>query len=71
MTAEEFYGDKLEILEIARTDMLKLLESYPDDKRSGFHAIQYTCSRIKSPDSMIEKLKRKNLPETMEAGRCV
>ena len=41
MIAKEFYGDKLEVLETARTDMLKLLEEFPDDKRSGFHAIQY------------------------------
>ncbi len=68
MTAEEFYGDKLEVLETARTDMLKLLGHFPDDKKSGFHAVQYTCSRIKSPDSMIEKLKRKSLPETLESA---
>lgn len=68
MTAEEFYGDKLTVLETARTDMLKLLEEFPDDKKSGFHAVQYTCSRIKSPDSMIEKLKRKGLPETLESA---
>lgn len=32
MIAKEFYGDKLEVLETARTDMLKLLEEFPDDK---------------------------------------
>lgn len=68
MTVEEFYGDKLTVLETARTDMLKLLEEFPDDKKSGFHAIQYICFRIKSPDSMSEKLKRKGLPETLESA---
>ena len=68
MIAKEFYGDKLEVLETARTDMLKLLEEFPDDKSSGFHAIQYTCSRINSPDSLIGKLMTKSLPETLESA---
>ena len=68
MTDKEFYGDRLEILETARVDMLNLLEKFPNDQRSGFHAIQYTCSRIKSPDSMIGKLKRKSLPETLKSA---
>lgn len=70
MTAEEFYGDRFEILETARTDMLELLKKFPDDQRSGFHAVQYICSRIKSPESMMEKLKRKALPETLESALC-
>lgn len=70
MTAEEFYGDRFEILETARTDMLELLKKFPDDQRSGFHAVQYICSRIKSPESMMEKLKRKALPKTLESALC-
>ncbi len=68
MTYEEFYGEKLEALETVRTDLLTLLQAFPDDQKSGFHAIQYTCSRIKSPESMMEKLKRKNLPPTRDSA---
>lgn len=50
--------------------MLELLKKFPDDQRSGFHAVQYICSRIKSPESMMEKLKRKALPETLESALC-
>lgn len=44
-------------VETARTDMLELLKKFPDDQRSGFHAVQYICSRIK-------------LPETLESALC-
>ena len=57
-------------VETVRTDMLELLKKFPDDQRSGFHAVQYICSRIKSPESMMEKLKRKALPETLESALC-
>ena len=57
-------------VETARTDMLELMKKFPDDQRSGFHAVQYIGSRIKSPESMMEKLKRKALPETLEAALC-
>ena len=57
-------------VETVRTDMLELLKEFPDDQRSGFHAVQYICSRIKSPESMMEKLKRKALPETLESALC-
>ena len=50
--------------------MLELLKKFPDDQRSGFHAVQYICSRIKLPESMMEKLKRKALPETLESALC-
>lgn len=57
-------------VETVRTDMLELMKKFPDDQRSGFHAVQYICSRIKSPESMMEKLKRKALPETLESALC-
>ena len=57
-------------VETVRTDMLELLKKFPDDQRSGFHAVQYICSRIKLPESMMEKLKRKALPETLESALC-
>lgn len=50
--------------------MLELMKKFPDDQRSGFHAVQYIGSRIKSPESMMKKLKRKALPETLEAALC-
>ena len=50
--------------------MLELMKKFPGDQRSGFHAVQYICSRIKSPESMMEKLKRKALPETLESALC-
>lgn len=69
MTPEEFYGEKLEILEAARVKTSERIGQFPEEeKRAGFHAVQYSCSRIKSPDSMIEKMKRKNLPITLESA---
>lgn len=68
MTYQEFYGDQFELLEAVRKDLLQILEQFPDNQKSGFHAIQYTCSRIKSPESMIEKLKRKGLPVTQDSA---
>lgn len=70
MTYQEFYGDKLTLLETAKNDLLDLLNRFPDNQKSGFHAIQYTCARIKSPESMTEKLKRKGLPVTQGAALC-
>ena len=68
MTYQEFYGDQFELLEAVRKDLLQILEQFPDNQKSGFHAIQYTCSRIKSPESMIEKLKRKGLSVTQDSA---
>lgn len=51
-------------------DLLSLLSRYRDagTDREELVPIVYTCSRIKSPDSMIRKLTGRGLPPTPEAA---
>ena len=70
MTFCEFYGEyypKLietqAILE-AKAEALKANEGGEED----LQPVVYYCSRIKSPDSMMDKLKRYGLPVTLESA---
>ena len=55
MTYEEFYGSSYEVMKKAEGQLLELIR-------------QYCCSRIKSPESMTEKLEKRQLPVTCEAA---
>ena len=70
MTEEEFYQDALPALKQAERQLLKLIGSCPmaDKSRPDLTGIQYLCSRIKSPDSMIRKLEKNGFPATAEAA---
>ncbi|MCD8082618.1 MAG: RelA/SpoT domain protein [Clostridiales bacterium] len=64
MTEQEFYGEQLPHLEAAKKQLLDMIAEYPDTGMgdSRMHAIMYCTSRIKSPDSMIAKLKKHGVP---------
>lgn len=70
MTYEEFYGKAYETMQQAERQLLDLLRKYADEAESkdGIAPIIYTCSRIKAPDNMRAKLKRKGLEETLDAA---
>lgn len=65
---ESFYGDNLYILQSALQVLLgkiDLLRNYR--KKSGLHdPVEHYKGRIKSEDSMIEKLERKGLKKTID-----
>ncbi len=62
MTFEEYYGDYYPMLKKAEADLLELIGRYPVGTQSELtedtQPIMYVKSRIKSPESMVEKLKR-------------
>lgn len=63
MTYEEYYGDAYPMLEEAEKCLLDVIDKFPSEKfMEGIEPVIYTKSRIKTPDSMIGKLKRMNLP---------
>lgn len=60
MSDEEFYAEKLETLKTAQTFLLQLIDEYPETKNrgKGLSPIIQCQSRIKSVQSMIQKLER-------------
>ena len=65
---EGFYKDSIVLLEGAITDItakLEIIRKYKVSKNEK-DPIEYIVSRVKSEDSMKEKLKRKNLDITLE-----
>lgn len=66
MTEEAFYGEELKHLKQAERQLLAAIAEYPYPAESGvpdsLHPIQYCISRIKSPESMEAKLKKRGLP---------
>lgn len=66
MTEEAFYGEELKYLKQAERQLLAAIAEYPYPAESGvpdsLHPIQYCISRIKSPESMEAKLKKRGLP---------
>lgn len=70
MTNEEFYGKHYAYMKSAESKLLRLLDFYAEtsEEKEGLKPIIYTCSRIKSPDNIIAKLKRKGLEITLESA---
>ena len=71
MTCEEFYGTKeYQRLKTIEKRLMDLIELYSVIKREkeGVKPIVYSCSRIKAPDSMMEKLKTRGFEPTKEAA---
>ena len=71
MTCEEFYGTKeYQKLKATENALIDLIDLYSATKREkeGVKPIVYSCSRIKTPDSMIEKLKKRGFEPTKEAA---
>ena len=70
MTYEEFYGEEYRRLKAAELQVLEAIAQYSgrDEQRRGERSIEYCRSRIKSPESMMQKLKKRGLPVTREAA---
>lgn len=69
ITPQEFYGEKLIYLEgaiIELTSRLDIIRKYKL-AHSDRDPIEHYSTRIKSPASMIEKLKRRNLPQNIDS----
>lgn len=62
MTAEEYYGPALKSLQYAEKQLRDMLKQFPTHAPEDVKPIVYFCSRIKSPDSMMHKLKTLQLP---------
>ena len=52
----------------AEGQLLELIRQYPGTEPEDVNSIIYCCSRIKSPESMTEKLEKRQLPVTCEAA---
>lgn len=69
MTLEEYYGDKFSLLKQGETYLKTLMETYPNScNKDGLQAILYIKTRIKTPESMIEKLKRHGMKEDSQTA---
>ena len=70
MNFEEFYGDALPVLKLAEKHILNTISEYPgfNETPEGIQEIIYCRSRIKSPESMTEKLRRKELPVNLNSA---
>lgn len=62
MTAEQFYGPAFKQLQLAKEQMLHTISKYQSDTTNEIKSIQYCTSRIKSPDSMANKLRKLGVP---------
>lgn len=70
MTAEEFYGQNYLQMKQAEKKLLDLIETYRVQVEENYdlQPIIYTCSRIKKPKRMLEKLERKGFEQTLDAA---
>lgn len=69
ITFEEFYGQTLPGLKTAEKQLVEYIDAYQEENLDeDIKIIQYCKSRIKSPDSMIEKLKKRKLPVNCETA---
>lgn len=68
MTYDDFYGSDYASLKWAEQYLLDLIAQYPDADPDGVKAVIYCSSRIKSPKSMLKKLKKQGLPATKRAA---
>lgn len=70
MTDEEFYGSAFPALKEAEKILLKMVEQYVETagKSARIKPVETCQSRIKSSQSMIDKLKRLNLEVNMQSA---
>lgn len=70
MTEAEFYGAELPRLKQAEKQLSGLVEQYlaEYERKPDFNGIQYCCSRIKTPESMVHKLEQRGFPVTLESA---
>ncbi len=67
MNYEDFYGKEYEKLKMVERELNELVSFYAQTKREkeGIKPIVYSCSRIKTPDSMKQKLHSRGLEESV------
>lgn len=64
MTLKEYYGDALILLKQGEIYLRSLIETYPNDfTQEEVQSILYIKSRIKKPESMIKKLRKRGFAE--------
>jgi len=70
MKREDFYKDAYPGLKLAERRLLDLLDFYKvqAEEDSDLQPIIYTCSRIKKPDRMLEKLERRGFEQNLCAA---
>lgn len=70
MTYESFYGTAYEKMKQTEAELCALVTMYSNTKKEkeGIKPVVYFCSRIKSPDSMVNKLKERGFPQTPKAA---
>lgn len=70
MTYPEFYGSEYEGLKRTQSILVSIIDEMKNagDPSEDLQPIVYCCSRIKSPESMTDKLLRYGLPVTLEAA---
>lgn len=63
LTCEEYYGDQLGFLRQIEQTLLAVVQAYPTlSCPNEVEPILYCKSRIKAPESMMQKLQRKGIP---------
>lgn len=69
MTFEEFYGPRYMRMQEAQEQLMGIIGSYEKQAgKNGAHPVMYISSRIKQPDSMIAKLKKRGFEQTPDAA---
>lgn len=64
MTLEEYYGDAMIQLKQGEIYLKSLMETYPNDfVQEELQSILYIKSRIKAPESMMKKLRKRGFAE--------
>ena len=64
MTPEEYYGNAFPLLKQGEAYLKSLIETYPNAcAEDELQSILYVKTRIKSPESMMGKLKKRGLME--------
>lgn len=64
MTPEEYYGNAFSLLKQGESYLKALIETYPNTcAKDELQSILYIKTRIKTPESMMEKLRKRGLRE--------
>lgn len=64
MTPEEYYGNAFSLLKQGESYLKSLIETYPNAcAKDELQSILYIKTRIKTPESMMEKLRKRGLKE--------
>jgi putative GTP pyrophosphokinase len=70
LTYEDFYGAYYETMKQTEKELLDSILLYSSTKREkeGIKSVVYCCSRIKTPESMLNKLATRGFEQTVDAA---